>query len=84
MDQLRTTTAQLSAHQRSTTDSSEQWFTLDNRRGPIWGQEPRILGLSAATAMILPSLMILCSRSLVLASLPSCAAEGTSRRRNHA
>jgi hypothetical protein len=27
-DQLRTTTAM---------DTSEQWFTLDNRGGPIWG-----------------------------------------------
>jgi hypothetical protein len=40
-DQLRTTMAELSAHQRSTTDSSEHWFTLDNRRGPIWGSRGR-------------------------------------------
>jgi hypothetical protein len=36
-DQLRTTPAELSAHQRSTVDASEQWFTLDNRGDPIWG-----------------------------------------------
>jgi hypothetical protein len=40
-DQLRTTTAELSAHQRSTVDASEQWFTLDNRHGPIWGSRGR-------------------------------------------
>jgi hypothetical protein len=36
-DQLRTTPAELSAHQRSTLDTSDKWFTLDNRGGPIWG-----------------------------------------------
>ena len=40
-DQLRTTTAELSAHQRSTVDASEQWFTLDSRHGPIWGSRGR-------------------------------------------
>jgi hypothetical protein len=40
-DQLRTTTAELSAHQRSTVDASEQLFTLDNRHGPIWGSRGR-------------------------------------------
>jgi hypothetical protein len=83
MDQLRTTTAQLSAHQRSTTDSSQQWCTLQPWR-PDLGSRAMSSWVVAATAMILPSLMILCSRSLVLVSLPSCAAEGTSRRRNHA
>jgi hypothetical protein len=34
-DQLRTTPAELSARQRSTMDTSDKWFTLDNRRGPI-------------------------------------------------
>jgi hypothetical protein len=33
--QLRTTTAELSAPQGSTMVTSDQWFTLDNRRGPI-------------------------------------------------
>jgi thiol-disulfide isomerase/thioredoxin len=36
-DQLRTTTAELNAPQRSTMVTSEQWFMLDIRRGPIWG-----------------------------------------------
>jgi hypothetical protein len=40
-DQLRTTTAELSAHQRSTVDATEHWFTLDNRCGPIWGSRGR-------------------------------------------
>jgi hypothetical protein len=40
-DQLRTTPAELSARQRSTVDASEQWFTLDNRPGPIWGSRGR-------------------------------------------
>jgi hypothetical protein len=40
-DQLRTTTAELSAPQRSTMVTNEQWFTLDNRRGPIWGSRGR-------------------------------------------
>jgi hypothetical protein len=40
-DQLRTTTAELSAHRRSTVDASEQWFTLDNSPGPIWGSRGR-------------------------------------------
>ena len=30
-DQLRTTPAELSARQRSTMDTSDMWFTLDNR-----------------------------------------------------
>jgi hypothetical protein len=33
--------AELSAHQQSTVDASEQWFTLDNRHGPIWGSRGR-------------------------------------------
>jgi hypothetical protein len=40
-DQLRTTTAQLSASQRSTMDTSDMWFTLDNRERPIWGSRGR-------------------------------------------
>ena len=36
-DQLRTTPAELSAGQRSTMDTSDKWFTLDNRGDPIWG-----------------------------------------------
>jgi len=40
-DQLRTTTAELNAPQRSTMVTSEQLFTLDNRRGPIWGSRGR-------------------------------------------
>jgi hypothetical protein len=40
-DQLRTTTAELSAHQRSTVDASEQWFTLNNGHGPISGSRGR-------------------------------------------
>jgi hypothetical protein len=28
-------------NQRSTVDASEQWFTLDNRHGPIWGSRGR-------------------------------------------
>jgi hypothetical protein len=40
-DQLRTTTAELSAPQRSIMDTSEQWFTVDNRGGPIWGSRGR-------------------------------------------
>ena len=40
-DQLRTTAAELSAPQRSTVDASEQWFTLDNRHGPVWGSRGR-------------------------------------------
>jgi hypothetical protein len=34
-----TTLAELSAPQRSTMDTSEKSSTLDNRGGPIWGQE---------------------------------------------
>ena len=33
--------AELSAHQQSTVDASEQWFTLDNSPGPIWGSRGR-------------------------------------------
>jgi hypothetical protein len=40
-DQLRTTMAELSALQRSTMDTSDQWFTLDSRRDPIWGSRGR-------------------------------------------
>jgi hypothetical protein len=40
-DQLRTTKAKLSAPQRSTMDSSDKWFTLDNRGDPIWGSRGR-------------------------------------------
>jgi hypothetical protein len=40
-DQLRTTTAELSAPQRSNMDTSDKWFTLDNRIGPIWGSRGR-------------------------------------------
>jgi hypothetical protein len=40
-DQLRTTTAECSAPQRSTMDSSDKWFALDNRAGPIWGSRGR-------------------------------------------
>jgi hypothetical protein len=40
-DQLRTTTDALSARQRSTMVTSEQWFTRDNRSGPIWGSRGR-------------------------------------------
>jgi hypothetical protein len=40
-DQLRTPTAALSAPQRSTMDTSDKWFTLDNPRGPIWGSRGR-------------------------------------------
>jgi hypothetical protein len=40
-DQLRTTTVELSALQRSTMDTSDKWFTLDNRGGPIWGSRGR-------------------------------------------
>ena len=36
-DQLRTKLTNFSARQRSIMDTSEQWFTLDNRDGPIWG-----------------------------------------------
>ena len=40
-DQLRTTTAELSALQRSAMDTSDKWFALDTRRGPIWGSRGR-------------------------------------------
>jgi hypothetical protein len=33
--------AELSALQRSTMDTSDQWFTLDSRRDPIWGSRGR-------------------------------------------
>jgi hypothetical protein len=38
-DQLRTTTAELSAPQRSTMDTSVKSFTLGSRGGPIWGSK---------------------------------------------
>jgi hypothetical protein len=40
-DQLRTTTAELSAPQRSTVDTSDKSFTLDNLEVPIWGSRGR-------------------------------------------
>ena len=40
-DQLRTTAAELSAPQRSTMDTSDKSFTLDDRGGPIWGSRGR-------------------------------------------
>ena len=40
-DQLRTTTAEFSALERSTMDTSDKWFTLDHRGGPIWGSRGR-------------------------------------------
>ena len=40
-DRLRTTTAELSAPQRSTMVTGEQWFARDNRGGPIWGSRDR-------------------------------------------
>jgi hypothetical protein len=40
-DQLRTTTAGLSAPQRSTVDTSVKSFTLESRGGPIWGSRGR-------------------------------------------
>jgi len=40
-DQLRTTTTELGAPQWSTMDTSDKWFTLDNRGGPIWGSRGR-------------------------------------------
>jgi hypothetical protein len=40
-DQLRTTMAELSALQRSAMDTSDKWFALDTRRGPIWGSRGR-------------------------------------------
>ena len=36
-----TTTAALSAPRRSTIVTGEQWFTRDNRAGPIWGSRGR-------------------------------------------
>ena len=36
-DQPPTTTAELSAPQRSTRDTSEKWLPLDDRGSPIWG-----------------------------------------------
>jgi hypothetical protein len=52
-DQLRTTTAALSATQRSTMDNSDKWFTIDNHGHPIWGQRA-MRSCAAATVMILP------------------------------
>jgi hypothetical protein len=40
-DQLRTTTVELSAHQRSTMDTGDKWFTLDDTGGTIWGSRDR-------------------------------------------
>jgi hypothetical protein len=40
-DQLRTTPAEFSAGQRSTTDTSEKWFRLDEHRRPIRGSRGR-------------------------------------------
>ena len=40
-NQLRTTTAELGAPQRSTMYTSETQFTLDNLGGPIWGSRGR-------------------------------------------
>jgi hypothetical protein len=40
-DQLRTTTAELSAPQRSTMDTSDKWFRLDKRGHPMWGSRGR-------------------------------------------
>jgi hypothetical protein len=40
-NQRRTTTAELSAPQRSTMDTSDKWFRLDNRGDPIWGSRGR-------------------------------------------
>ena len=40
-DQLRTTTVELSAHQRSTMDTGDKWFTLDDTGGTIWGSRGR-------------------------------------------
>jgi hypothetical protein len=33
--------AELSAPQRSTMDTSDKWFPLDNIEGPIWGLRGR-------------------------------------------
>ena len=49
-DQLRTTPATFSAPQRSTMDTSDRWFTLDNRGDPIWGQ--RVIAKSALEAIL--------------------------------
>jgi hypothetical protein len=46
---LRTTTAGLSAPPRSTTATSEQSFTLDNRRGAIWGSRVASSNLASPT-----------------------------------
>ena len=56
-DQLRTTTAALSALRRLTMDNSDKWFRLDNHGHPILGsrgrefksRQPGTLGLSEAT-----------------------------------
>jgi hypothetical protein len=40
-DQLRTTLAEFAALQRSIMDTSDKWFTLDNRDRPIWGSRGR-------------------------------------------
>ena len=41
MDQLRTRTAELSAPQRSTMDTSDERLRPDNHGGPIWGSRGR-------------------------------------------
>jgi hypothetical protein len=33
--------AEVSAHQRSTMNTSDMWFRLDERGGPIWGSRGR-------------------------------------------
>ena len=50
----------------------------------VWGQEPRVIGLSSATAMILPWLMILCAHECLWCRcqsfLPSAAFLRSERR----
>ncbi|MCC2626408.1 MAG: hypothetical protein K0S14_58 [Thermomicrobiales bacterium] len=48
-DQLRTTTAELCALQRSAMDTSDKWFALDTRRGPIWGSRIASSNLASPT-----------------------------------
>jgi hypothetical protein len=50
--QLRTTTAEFSALQRSTMDTSDKWFTLDHRGGPIWGQRVASSNLASPTKLL--------------------------------
>ena len=40
-DQLRTATAELRTPERLTMVTSDEWFALDTRRGPIWGSRGR-------------------------------------------